>query len=112
MKNEKCKMKNNGPTISSFYILHFTFYILNFSFFIVCTVDQRRIVFSEGFAKLPQRAEPEHLGGGTGPVHALGDLVERESLEVAQEDHLLVVGRQGGQRGAHAELGVELEELL
>ncbi len=45
----------------------------------------------DDFLQLADGPHPEHLHGGTRAAHAFGDFVERQTLEVAEDDHLLVV---------------------
>ena len=60
-----------------------------------------------GFHLLPQPGQsphPEHSHGAHAPAHALGDLVVRQALDVAQEDDLGIIGGEPREGIGQAEL--------
>ena len=46
--------------------------------------------------ELLDRPQPEHADGARLAVHAIGDLFERQPLQVAQDDHVAIVGWEAG----------------
>jgi hypothetical protein len=66
-------------------------------FVIRASLDIRHSSFDIPFQR-PDRPHPEHLHSRARTAHAAGDFVKRQSLEVSQDDHFLIIVGQGGDR--------------
>ncbi len=53
-----------------------------------------RTILAQLFRQFLDRPRPQHLDGRPGSSHAFGHFVKWQSLQVAKQDHLLVIGRQ------------------